>query len=79
MSMTIGDGFKVRLEFVLEQVFENHSDGGDHDRHAFVARRLLQAAQRGVLSLEKLNGVAQDALREALQAPRPVRDCAGPS
>ena len=67
--MTIGDGFKARLEFVLEQVFENHSCG-DHERRAFVARRLLMAAQRGVLSLEKLKGVARDALFEALQPPK---------
>jgi hypothetical protein len=70
ISVTIGDGFKVRLEFVLEQVFKNHSDGGDHDSRAFVARRLLQAAQRGVLSLEKLKGVAQEALHEALQSSK---------
>ena len=62
--MTIGDGFKARLEFVLEQVFESHSCGGNHERRAFVAQRLLSAAQRGVLSLEKLKSVAQDALLE---------------
>lgn len=66
--MTIGDGFKARLEFVLEQVFQDHSDGGDHERRAFVAIRLLQAAQRGVLSLEKLKAVAQEALLDALPA-----------
>lgn len=70
--MRIGDGFKARLEFVLEQVFENQSCGGDHASRAFVAKRLLQAAQRGILSLEKLKTVAQDALLEALQAPKPV-------
>lgn len=70
MSVTIGDGFKARLEFVLEQVFQDHSDGGDHVCRAFVAIRLLQAAQRGVLSLEKLKGVAQEALHEALSVPK---------
>lgn len=68
--MTIGDGFKARLEFVLEQVFENCSDGGDHESRAFVAKQLLKAAQRGILSLEKLKDVAQEALLEALQAPK---------
>ena len=68
--MTIGDGFKVRLEFVLEQIFKDYSDGGDHERRAFVAKRLLQAAQRGVLSLEKLKSVARDALLEALQSSK---------
>jgi len=70
ISVTIGDGFKARLEFVLEQVFKNHSDGGDHERRAFVARRLLQAAQRGVLSLEKLKSVAQEALLEAFRSSK---------
>jgi hypothetical protein len=65
--MTIGDGFKARLEYVLELVFESYSGGGDHERRAFVARRLLQAAQRGILSLEKLKDIAQESLREALQ------------
>ena len=68
--MTIGDGFKARLEYVLEQVFENHSCGGDHQRRAFVAHRLLNAAQRGVLSLEKLKSVAQDALLESPQTSK---------
>jgi hypothetical protein len=68
--VTIGDGFKVRLEFVLEQIFKNHSDGGDHESRAFVAKRLLQAAQRGVLSLEKLKSIAQEALLEALQSSK---------
>ena len=68
--MTIGDGFKARLEFVLEQVFQDQSGGGDHACRAFVASRLLQAAQRGVLSLEKLRVVAQEALLEALPAPK---------
>ena len=70
MSVTIGDGFKARLEFVLEQVFQDHSDGGDHERRAFVAGRLLQAAQRGVLSLEKLKGVAREALLEAVSVQK---------
>jgi len=65
--MTIGDGFKARLEYVLELVFESYSGGGDHERRAFVAKRLLQAAQRGILSLEKLKDIAQESLREALQ------------
>ena len=70
--MKIGDGFKARLEFVLEQVFEDQSCGGDHRSRAFVARRLLQAAQRGVLSLERLKAVAREALLEAPSAAEPA-------
>lgn len=68
--MKIGDGFKARLEFVLEQVFQNLSYGGDHDSRAFVAKELLKAAQSGVVKLEDLKRVAQDALLQALQVPK---------
>lgn len=47
--MAIGDGFKTRLEFILDQAFENQSGGGDHESRAFVGRRLLDAAQSGVI------------------------------
>ena len=67
--MKIGSGFKTRLEFVLEQVFESRSSGGDHEARAFVATRLLKAAQSGILKLEDLKRVAQDALVELLQPP----------
>jgi hypothetical protein len=70
--MNIGDGFKTRLEFVLEQVFESHLCGGDHEERAFVATRLLKAAQSGILKLEDLMRIAQDALVELLQ-PSPMQ------
>jgi hypothetical protein len=66
--MKIGDGFKARLEFVLEQVFENLSGGGDHETRAFVARRLLRAAQSGIVRLDDLKRIARDALLEAAHA-----------
>lgn len=67
--MKIGDGFKARLEFVLEQVFENLSDGGDHQTRAFVAKRLLRAAQSGIVRLDDLQRIARDALLDARHAP----------
>jgi hypothetical protein len=70
--MTIGSGFKMRLEFVLEQVFQNLSCGGDHAMRAQVATRLLEAAQSGILKLEDLRRVAQDALLELLQPSNPA-------
>jgi hypothetical protein len=60
--MTIGSGFKARLEFVLEQVFEGRSGGGDHESRAFVAARLLKAAQSGIVRIDDLKRVAQEAL-----------------
>ncbi len=70
--MKISNGFKMRLEFVLEQVFEGLSHGGDHETRAVVATRLLEAAQSGILKLDDLRRVAQDALLELLPAPTPA-------
>jgi hypothetical protein len=68
--MTIGDGFKARLEFVLEETFHNSLHGGEHMSRAFVASRLLEAAQNGIVKLEDLRGVAEVALTEASRPPK---------
>jgi hypothetical protein len=67
---TIGAGFKARLEFILERVFENVSHGGDHQSRAFVAARLLKAAQSGVVGLDNLTRIARDALVEVVRPPK---------
>ncbi|WP_223975831.1 hypothetical protein [Bradyrhizobium sp. RD5-C2] len=74
-QMKIGNGFRTRLEFVLGQVFEDLECGGDHETRAFVATRLLEAAQSGILKLEDLKGLAQDALAELVhpEALAPIR------
>ena len=77
--MKIGDGFKARLEFVLEQVFENLSCGGDHEMRAFVARRLLKAAQAGTVKMDDLTRIAQAALHDALDVPKSTSDAEGRS
>jgi hypothetical protein len=63
--MKIDAGFKARLEFVLEQVAKDLSYGGDHKTRAFIAARLLSAAQSDVVKLVR---VARDALLDALRA-----------
>jgi hypothetical protein len=68
--MRISDGFKIRLEFVLEQVFESFSYGGDHETRAFVAAQLLKAAQSGIVKLDDLKLVAGEALLEVARAPK---------
>jgi hypothetical protein len=67
--MKIDSGFKARLEFVLEQAVKDLSHGGDHKTRAFMAARLLSAAQSGIVKFEDLARVAQDALLDALQRP----------
>jgi hypothetical protein len=80
--MNIGDGFKARLEFVLEQAFGNLSGGGDHETRAHVAQELLRAAQSGIVKLEDLKQIASSALRDtALQdaaLPRALPDALRP-
>jgi len=68
ISMKIGAGFKARLEFVLEQVAKNLSYGGDHKTRAFIAERLLNAAQSGIVKFDDLVRVAHDALLDAVRA-----------
>jgi hypothetical protein len=63
--MKIDAGFKARFEFVLEQVAKDLSYGGDHKTRAFIAARLLSAAQSDVVKLVR---VARDALLDALRA-----------
>ena len=55
-------GFKARLEYVLDQVCADASDGGSHEMRRFVAERLMTAAQAGERSLEGLTEVARQAL-----------------
>jgi hypothetical protein len=63
--MKIDAGFKARLEFVLEQVAKDLSYGGDHKTRAFIAARLLSAAQSDVIKLVR---VAQDTLLDPFRA-----------
>jgi hypothetical protein len=53
---------KTRLEYVLDQVCIDESDGGSHEMRRFVAERLMTAAQAGERSLEELTEVARQAL-----------------
>jgi hypothetical protein len=55
-------GFKARLEYVLDQVCIDASDGGSHEMRRFVAERLMTAAQAGERFLEELTVVARQAL-----------------
>ena len=68
-SMPIGDGFKTRLEFVLQETFQECPHGGDHISRAFVANRLLNAAQTGIVKLDDLKSIAKAALLEIPQPP----------
>jgi hypothetical protein len=66
----VSDGFKVRLEMVLDQVFGSREHGGDHDARAYVAARLLDAAATGTTDLADLIALATSALDELGERPR---------
>jgi hypothetical protein len=53
----VSDGFKVRLEMILDQVFRRRCTGP-------VAARLLGAATSGTTDLADLTGLATSALHE---------------
>ena len=55
-------GFKARLEYFLDQVCIDASDGGSPEMRRFVAEKLMTAAQAGERSLEELTEVARQAL-----------------
>jgi hypothetical protein len=68
--MRISDGFKARLEFVVDEVCGGLFNGGDHAVRVYVAERLLGAAETGVFKLEDLKTVARQALDEVSRTSR---------
>jgi hypothetical protein len=65
----IGDGYKSRLEFVLDQACAELPYGGDHKSRQFIAGQLLEAVRAGTANFEDLNRVAQRALAELVSTP----------
>jgi hypothetical protein len=51
------------LEGVLDELFEDVAHGGDHETRKHVAKRLMQSAKKGNVTLEGLRAVGRDALR----------------
>jgi len=68
--MRIGDGFKTWLEFVLQETLQECPHGGDHTGRAFVANRLLNPAQTGIVKLDDLKSIAKAALLEVPESPK---------
>ena len=54
----------ANMDVVLEEVCRDLPHGGDHESRKHVARKLLQGAKKGNLTLEGLRSVAFRALSE---------------
>ena len=67
----IGSGFKVRLEYILDEACTGLPNGGSHQERLSIAGRLAQATEEGVTDLQELRAVARQALSEI---PKPTTD-----
>ena len=66
----IGEGYKARLELVLDQTCAGLPYGGDHRSRQYIAEQLIEAVQAGEASFEHLKQVAQRALVELASTPK---------
>jgi hypothetical protein len=58
------DGRKtLHLEVVLDDVFRSVPHGGDHESRKRVAKKLVQSAKKGNVTLDGLRVVGREALR----------------
>ena len=60
----------ANMEVALEEAFAGMIHGGDHESRKHVAKRLIQGARRGSVTLEALRAVAREAF-DQLSARRP--------
>jgi hypothetical protein len=54
----------ANMDVVLEEVFRGSPHGGDHERRKHVAKKLMQSAKKGIITLEELRAVARSALQQ---------------
>jgi hypothetical protein len=56
----------ANMDVALEEVFAGVPHGGDHESRKHVARRLIQSAKKGNVTLDGLRAVARDASQQLL-------------
>jgi hypothetical protein len=54
----------LNLEGVLDDLFEGVAHGGDHETRKHVAKKLMQSAKKGNVTLEGLMAAGREALRQ---------------
>jgi hypothetical protein len=60
----IGERTAANMDAVLEEVCRDLPHGGDHESRKRIAKKLMQAAKKGNVTLEGLRTVASRALSE---------------
>jgi hypothetical protein len=56
----------ANMDVALEEVFAGVPHGGDHESRKHVAKRLIQSAKKGNVTLDGLRAVARDASQQVL-------------
>jgi hypothetical protein len=62
----IGERTAANVDVVLEEACQGLAHGGDHETRKYVAKKLMQSAKKGTVTLEGLRPVASRALSELL-------------
>jgi hypothetical protein len=60
----IEERITANMDVVLEEVCRSLPHGGDHESRKHIARRLMQSAKKGNVTLESLRPVASRAFSE---------------
>jgi hypothetical protein len=66
----------ANMDVVLEEVCRSLLHGGDHESRKYVAKKLMQSAKKGNVTLEGLRPVASRAFSELSRRSRPGRKLA---
>lgn len=68
----------ANMDVVLEEVFRDLPHGGDHESRKHVARKLIESAKTGNVTLDGLRAVARNASQQLSAGNRPSRNSASP-
>jgi hypothetical protein len=66
----------ANMNVVLDEAFAGVPHGGDHESRKRIAKKLLQSAKKGNVTLDGLRAVAREALHQ-LPTRKNRRDCSG--
>jgi hypothetical protein len=62
----IDERITANMDVALEEVFAGVPHGGDHESRKHVAKKLIQSAKKGNITLDGLRAVARDASQQVL-------------
>jgi hypothetical protein len=60
----IDERTSANMDVALEEVFAGVPHGGDHESRKHVAKKLIQSAKKGNVTLDGLRAVARDASQQ---------------